>query len=118
MAENSKIGFFVIVLQKQNRKWDLPGSNRIGFGRLLELLQKKAQEKAATDSALFLRVIGIDASPKTDFRQEHTTKAAARAGSVKYIDAIGHVWSGRGKCPKWLRDAITAGAKNEDSLVT
>lgn len=74
MGENSKIGFFVIALQKKGRTWDLSGGGRIEFDQLLELLQKKAKEKSEADSALFLRVIGIVASPKTDFRQERAVK--------------------------------------------
>ncbi|MFZ6776991.1 hypothetical protein ACO0LD_09150 [Undibacterium sp. Ji83W] len=92
MAENSKIGFFVIVLQKKTRTWKLPDGKRIGFNLLLEHLQKRARDKEATDSALFLRVIGIDASTKVDFRQEH----AANAGSAKYAIEKGNEWSGRG----------------------
>lgn len=113
MAENSKIGFFVIVLQKKGRNWDLPDGARIEFDQLLELLQKRAREKSAADSALFLRVIGIDASPKSDFRQERTVKTV----TVKYADGVGGVWSGRGKRPKWLTEAIAGGAQLEDFLV-
>jgi hypothetical protein len=83
MAENSKIGFFVIVLQTRGRTWMLPGGGRIGFDQLLELLQKKALEKAVADSALFLRVIGIDASPKADFRQERAVKTGGKVDVVK-----------------------------------
>lgn len=117
MAENSKIGFFVIVLQTQGRTWDLPSGGRIGFDQLIELLSEKALQKQIADSSLFLRVIGIDASPKEDFRQERTAKGITKAGSAKYADGKGGVWSGRGKHPKWLTDAISAGAKKENFLV-
>jgi hypothetical protein len=117
MAENSKIGFFVIVLQTKDRKWDLPGGGQIGFDRLLELLKKVALQKQIADNSLYLRVIGIDASPKADFRQERTVKPATKAGTVKFADGKGNVWSGRGKHPKWLKDAISSGAKRDDFLV-
>ena len=66
MAPNSKIGFFVLVLQKP-RKW-VTGKKTIGFDELLRILQKKAREKEIEDSSVYLRVIGIDATSKESFR--------------------------------------------------
>ena len=67
MAPNSKIGFFVVVLQKQ-RTWNGPDGKRIRFDELLGILKNKAREKEIADSSVFLRVIGIDATPKENFR--------------------------------------------------
>lgn len=77
MAENSKIGFFIIVLQKR-RTWKAPDGGNIDFEGLLSVLRQKAREKEAADSSLFLRVIGIDASPKVDFREVRAAKAKAK----------------------------------------
>ena len=39
-----------------------------------------------------------------------------RPSVVKYADGAGNTWAGRGKRPKWLNDALTAGKKVEDFL--
>ena len=66
-APNSKIGFFVVVLQRA-RTWKAPGGGSIGFPELLEIIAKKAREFEVADRSVYLRVIGIDAAPKGDFR--------------------------------------------------
>jgi DNA-binding protein H-NS len=38
------------------------------------------------------------------------------AGSPKYSDGKGNTWVGMGKRPRWLQDALAAGAKLEDFL--
>jgi DNA-binding protein H-NS len=44
-------------------------------------------------------------------------KAKSKTPSVvKYADGAGNTWAGRGKRPKWLNDALTAGKKVEDFL--
>ncbi|AOE88110.1 hypothetical protein [Pseudomonas sp. TCU-HL1] len=68
MAPNSKIGFFIVVLQKK-RKWKSPEGKWIGFDEVIAILKNKAREEEIKDSSVFLRVIGIDASPKEDFRE-------------------------------------------------
>lgn len=76
MAPNSKIGFFVVVLQK-NRTWVGPDGKRIGFDEVLGILQSKAREKESADSSVYLRVIGINATPKEDFRSSKSVNSAA-----------------------------------------
>lgn len=44
-------------------------------------------------------------------------KAAAAGKGVKFRDASGNVWGGRGPRPRWLRDALQAGKKLEDFAV-
>ena len=36
---------------------------------------------------------------------------------VKYTDGKGNVWSGKGRKPRWLTDAVEAGADVEDFRV-
>lgn len=93
MAENSKIGFFVIVLQKE-RTWEMPGGAYINFDELLAILRDRAREKSLDDSTLFLRVIGIDATPPADFRKARGTKGVAKDTPSKYMDGEGNEWSG------------------------
>ena len=47
------------------------------------------------------------------------TRKAKRPAEVKYQnpDNPKETWTGRGKEPKWLRDALVAGKKREDFLV-
>lgn len=117
MAPNSKIGFFVVVLQRQ-RTWEGPDGKPIGFNELLSILKSKAREKEIADSSVYLRVIGIDATPKEDFR------AVRRAGittggtaAPKYADGEGNTWNGRGRRPQWLNHALASGKNLHDLLV-
>lgn len=41
----------------------------------------------------------------------------SKAGRVKYRDSAGNSWSGFGRQPGWLADAINSGKKLEDFLV-
>lgn len=114
MAPNSKIGFFVVVLQKQ-RTWDGPDGKPIVFDELIGILKAKAREKERDDSSVYLRVIGIDATPKEDFRAARkTNKSASTNVSAKYADGAGNTWSGRGRKPKWLKDALMSGSSLND----
>lgn len=116
MAPNSKIGFFVVVLQEQ-RTWKGPDRNYIGFDELLSLLKSKAREKEIDDSSVYLRVIGINATRKEDFRSARPVKKVLGETSPrKYADSTGNTWSGRGRRPKWLKDALASG-KTLDELL-
>lgn len=42
--------------------------------------------------------------------------AAKTASAIKYKDAAGNTWSGRGPKPAWLRDALATGKTLEDML--
>jgi len=44
-------------------------------------------------------------------------RAAKKASVVKYRDAQGRTWGGRGPRPQWLRDAIASGKTLEDFAV-
>jgi len=107
-APNSKIGFFLIVLQRR-RKWVNPSGGKVDFGGLIALLKQKALELQATDPALFLRIVGIDATPQEDFRQAKASTKAAMVGPPKYADSQGNSWTGKGRRPKWLNEALSSG---------
>lgn len=116
-APNSKIGFFVVVLQRQ-KKWNTPASGKVDFAGLIALLEQKALELQAADSSLFLRVVAIDAAPQVDFRVEQAASKAASRGAPKYADQAGNVWHGKGPRPKWLKDALAAGKTLPDFAQT
>jgi hypothetical protein len=75
-ARNSKIGFFVVVLQKPNRTWKIGRSGRkISFPQLIERLKSRALHLEEEDSDRFLRIIGIDATEPPSFRTNGGVKA-------------------------------------------
>ena len=43
--------------------------------------------------------------------------ASGKARGVKFRDASGNTWGGRGPRPQWLRDALAKGKSLEDFLV-
>lgn len=112
-ASNSKIGFFVVVLQR-HKSWDTPDGGKVDFAGLIKLLEAKALELQVADPALFLRIVGIDAAQPVDFRASLAAKKAAINGPAKYRDANGNTWGGKGRRPKWLKDEIAAGKSLTD----
>ncbi|WP_432261783.1 H-NS family nucleoid-associated regulatory protein [Cupriavidus sp. TMH.W2] len=112
-ASDSKIGFFVVVHQR-HRKWDNPAGGEVNFAGLISLLEAEALKLQAADPALFLRVVGIDAAPQADFRKSMAATKAAISGPAKYANERGNTWSGKGRRPKWLRDAIATGKTLND----
>ena len=112
-AWDSKIGFFVVVLQR-HRKWDNPTGGEVDFAGLIGLLEAKALELQAADPALFLRIVGIDSAPQADFRKSMVATKAAINGPAKYADENGNTWSGKGRRPKWLTDALAKGKELAD----
>jgi hypothetical protein len=81
-APNSKIGFFVIVLQVK-RTWDGPDGKKIDFEQLLRILREEARRKEIADSSVYLRVIGIDATPQEDFRAARKQKVRDKSATAK-----------------------------------
>lgn len=57
---------------------------------------------------------GIKAS---ELRFGGKTKGSKKTVAIKYRDGAGNTWSGRGRTPKWLAAAESAGKKRESFLV-
>ena len=38
-------------------------------------------------------------------------------GAAKYQNVNGETWSGKGRSPKWMQDALSAGNSKEDFLI-
>lgn len=53
--------------------------------------------------------------PAKEAKPRHVS--AGKKVAIKYRDGDGNEWSGRGLQPKWLREAIEAGAKLESFAV-
>lgn len=86
------------------------------FPGLLDILGTKARELQTADSRLFLRVVGIDATAKEDFRALRAADKANTLGGPKYDDGNGNTWVGRGPRPKWVKDALAAGRGLDEFL--
>jgi hypothetical protein len=65
-----KIGFFVIVLQKQ-KTWTGPEGTQIDFDEMLAILNEDARIIVANGEADFVRVIGIDATSPDTVKKGH-----------------------------------------------
>lgn len=114
-AKASKIGFFVVVLQR-TRRWNVPSGGTVDFAGLLQTLASKARVLQTSDPSLFLRVIGVDARPKEDFRALRAAKKAKSQGPPKYTDQAGNTWIGRGARPKWVKEALALGRSLDEFL--
>jgi hypothetical protein len=69
-------GFLVIVLQEVGKRWtDTATGKKVDFEGLLTILRDKALELEAKNRARYLRVIGIDATPPANFRDEKMVPA-------------------------------------------
>ena len=105
LAPNSKIGFFVIVLQRM-KKWKNPAGGTVDFTGLIRLLEARALELRSAEPTLFLRIIGINAAPQ-----------AANNGTAEYADKAGNTWNGKGRQPKWVKDALAGGKLLADFVI-
>ncbi len=85
------------------------------------LLAKEVQgvisriKEAIAHYGLTAEQLGFVLPARPPHNDEKAPPARSRAG--KYADGSGRSWSGRGKRPSWLRDALAAGKKLEDFLV-
>lgn len=114
---NSKIGFFVVVLQR-HRKWNNPAGGKVGFAGLMGILEAKALELQAADNDIFLRIVGIDAAPRADFRKSKSATKVAINPPAKFADDYSNTWSGKGRRPKWLKDALATGKALADFKIS
>ncbi|MDE2452926.1 MAG: H-NS histone family protein [Burkholderiales bacterium] len=58
--------------------------------------------------------LGKSAAPARQRRQGGGRAGAAGAAPAKYRDASGKTWSGRGRRPGWITEALAAGRNLED----
>jgi hypothetical protein len=66
---NAQTGFLVIV-QQRDRKWKtLDGKGMLDFNGVIEFLQRRVLALLETNSQYYLRVIGINALTRADFRK-------------------------------------------------
>lgn len=58
----------------------------------------------------------VKAAPKAKPGRKPAKKAAGKV-AIKYKDADGNTWTGRGLQPRWLKAALAAGKKLDDFKV-
>ncbi|WP_458098113.1 H-NS histone family protein [Roseomonas sp. WA12] len=84
--------------------------NKRGQARaqLVEEMTEKARQ-------LGLDLSDLITSPGTNVRKHRADKGGVIA--AKFRNEQGETWSGRGRMPKWLTDAVQHGRKKEDFAV-
>lgn len=92
-------------------------------------LQKQAEEIKAREQAAVIADIrekieqfGLTAedlgfAAKAPSGKKAAAAAAARKVPVRYRDNAGNTWTGRGKRPGWLTQALASGKSMEDFLI-
>jgi DNA-binding protein H-NS len=87
-------------------------------------LQKQAEEIKAREQATVISDIrqkitqyGLTADDLGFSGKPAVVKKPGRKVPVRYRDASGNTWTGRGKRPSWLSKAVAAGKSVDDFLV-
>ena len=57
---------------------------------------------------------GSGKSRRAEKAKPKASKQSATARTIAYGDGNGNTWGGRGPRPRWLKDALAAGAKLEE----
>ena len=82
---------------------------------------ENSKEPAVRQVKALMKKLGVSMAdltpPPARTRAVKGVKKISRKIAVKYRDAIGNTWTGRGKTPRWMVDAENAGKKREDYLV-
>jgi DNA-binding protein H-NS len=73
--------------------------------------------RKADDLKTELRAIGADYADVGRIALYGKKSLAGRKVAIKYRDKRGNTWAGRGAQPRWMTEAIKAGAQREDFLV-
>lgn len=80
--------------------------------------QAEGKAKAIAEIKAIMASAGITpADIGNAARQPKQPGAAKTPVAVKYSDAAGNTWTGRGLQPKWLAEAVAAGATREQFAV-
>jgi DNA-binding protein H-NS len=92
-------------------------AQRDDLQRRIDAIEAERRAGRLAQAREALAALGV--SPAELVPARVSRKARPRsAPPVRYRDDKGHTWTGRGKQPVWLRDALAAGATLGDFLVT
>lgn len=89
-------------------------AQRDDLNRVIEARQAEARAESVTKAREYLAHLGITPA---DLAPARVSRKSPRPVAVKYRDAAGNTWTGRGFKPVWLRDALAAGRMLEDFKV-
>ncbi|WP_458096171.1 H-NS histone family protein [Roseomonas sp. WA12] len=79
-----------------------------------EARSQLVEEMTAKARQLGLDLSDLITSARTNVRKSRSDKGAPVA--AKYRNETGETWSGRGRMPKWLSEAVGRGRDKEDFL--
>lgn len=71
-----------------------------------------------TPQELFGTGVGRASAPRPARKTRGAKPASRSAGAPKYHDGNGRTWTGVGKRPNWFKEALAAGRKAEDLLIS
>jgi|SRR5262249_27916188 len=96
-----------------------PSLTSMSVDTLLKLRQDigSVLARKADDLKNELKAIGADYADVGRIAVYGRKSLAGRKVAIKYRDKHGNTWAGRGAQPRWMTEAIKAGAKREDFLV-
>jgi DNA-binding protein H-NS len=94
----------------EDAKAALEGKKQGAKAQLIEEMRKKAAQLGLDLGDLLDRL-----GPKTNIRKPRSD--AGRAVTAKYRSPEGETWTGRGRMPRWLTEAIRHGKAKKDFVV-
>lgn len=107
---------FLGVFKEYLPDFDLPTAYQVRnlvLAKINELEQKIIEDRAKFRAEMQARAEELGLTPSDLFPSEPKTKAAP-----KYKDPdTGKTWSGKGKKPNWVVDALNAGKSLDDLLI-
>lgn len=86
------------------------------MGDVIARIREAIGHYGITPRDLFGRALGAGSGSRLA-RRRGNGHGPRMASVVKYRDAAGHTWSGRGKRPNWFKEALAAGRTAEELLV-
>lgn len=92
-------------------------AQRDDLQRQIDALEAEHRAALIAQAHAALKALGVAAADLLPTRVSRKARSRAPA-AVRYRAPGGHTWTGRGKQPVWLRDALAAGATLGDFLVT
>ena len=88
------------------------------LGEKARIEQEIAAQKPAAVARVYALMQELGVTPEDMGLRPVTAAPAPTAKTpVRYRDAAGRTWTGVGKRPNWLRDALAAGASLDDFRV-
>lgn len=92
-------------------------AQRDDLQRQIDALEAERRAALIAQAHAALKALGVAAADLVPARVSRRTRSRA-APPVRYRDDKGNTWTGRGKQPVWLREALAAGATLGSFLVT